>query len=74
MSVKKFLGLLFPCLIIILWGLSSRVLASQTTSPMQLTTNSPALSVSLGPSADNTLYEDQTGSLSNGAGAYFFAG
>jgi len=28
----------------------------------------------LSPSQDNTLYEDATGSLSNGAGQYFFAG
>jgi hypothetical protein len=30
--------------------------------------------VTLIPSKDNTLYEDTTGSLSNGAGAHFFAG
>ena len=30
--------------------------------------------VSIGPSKDNTLYETPTGSHSNGAGQYFFAG
>lgn len=32
------------------------------------------LSVSIGSQRDNTLYEDPTGSLSNGAGQYFFTG
>ena len=33
-----------------------------------------AETVSLSPSQDNTLYESMTGALSNGAGAYIFAG
>lgn len=49
-------------------SLSFCVLAlSSHDSPAQFQAN-------LNPSKDNTLYEDLTGSLSNGAGAQFFAG
>jgi cytochrome c peroxidase len=34
----------------------------------------PPARVTLHPSKDNTLYEDDTGSLSNGAGSFFFVG
>jgi hypothetical protein len=60
------LGLIFSVL-----SLPGLALASQLATPHTLT---DSLSVALSPSADNTLYEDPNGSLSNGAGAHFFAG
>ncbi len=53
--------------------------ASRSTT-MPVATNNPAVSplsivsTTLGSSQDNTLYEDATGALSNGAGQYFFVG
>ena len=36
--------------------------------------NAQAITVNLNPAKDNTLYEDSNGTLSNGAGDYFFVG
>jgi hypothetical protein len=73
MYIKKFLGLLILGSILILWSLPGFALASHT-APMPSTTSASTLSVALGSSADNTLYEDAAGSLSNGAGTHFFVG
>ncbi len=73
MHINKSLRLLILGFVLVLWSLPGLALASRN-STMPLATNAPTLSVALGSSADNTLYEDPTGSLSNGAGAYFFAG
>ena len=73
MHIKKSLRLLILGFVLVLWSLPGLALASRNTT-MPLATNAPTLSVALGSSEDNTLYEDSTGSLSNGAGAYFFAG
>ncbi len=75
MSIHKPFRLLILGLVLILWGVPGLVLASRSTTPPPAT-KAPAvlLSVALGPSADNTLYEDPNGTLSNGAGEYFFAG
>ncbi|HEX4802243.1 MAG TPA: hypothetical protein VFV14_01960, partial [Myxococcaceae bacterium] len=43
------------------------VLAGESTRAL-------ADTVQLNPSKDNTLYEDDSGSTSNGTGQYFFAG
>ena len=54
---------------------ATRVPPSPTKIPPTATPSlQAAQSVSLGPSKDNTLYEDATGSISNGAGKHVFAG
>jgi hypothetical protein len=73
MAARKLLRVLILGSIVMLTGLSGKVFASRSrsaSSALQAT----ALSVTLSPSADNTLYEDSTGSTSNGAGEYFFVG
>src|SRR6185295_14855211 len=42
--------------------------------PLLLTSAALAIDVNVAPDLDNTLYQDPLGSLSNGAGAYLFAG
>ncbi len=75
MFVKRLPRFVLLGLIISVLGLPSLALASQLATPHTAPlTPTDVLSVTLSPSADNTLYEDPNGSLSNGAGAYFFAG
>jgi hypothetical protein len=75
MIVKRLPRFLLLGLILTVLGLPGLALASQpATSHTVPLTPTDVLSVTLSPSADNTLYEDPNGSLSNGAGAYFFAG
>ncbi len=75
MSIHKPFRLLILGLVLILWGVPGLALASWSTTPPPAT-KAPTglLSVTLSPSADNTLYEEPTGALSNGKGQYFFVG
>ena len=73
MHFKKSLRPLILAAVLVLLSLSGSALASHATQ-LPFAANAAAISVALGSSEDNTLYEDPTGSLSNGAGAYFFAG
>lgn len=66
------LGLLF--MLIGLMDSSSSVLAESTVAAPQHKAGTIPLTVVLTPTKDNTLYESDTGALSNGAGAYFFVG
>jgi len=50
------------------------VVALSTLASMALTNTASAVTVQIPPSKDNTLYQNATGSLSNGAGWYFFVG
>jgi spore coat protein A len=50
------------------------VAAALTLAGMALARPAAADTVTLGTSKDNTLYQSATGSLSNGAGSYFFVG
>jgi hypothetical protein len=75
MIVKRLLRFLLLGLILTLLSLPGLVLAAQpATSHPVPSTPTDVLSAALGSSADNTLYEDPNGSLSNGAGTHFFAG
>ena len=75
MIVKRLPRFLLLALILTVLGLPSFALASQpATSHAVPLTPADVLTATLGSSADNTLYDDPNGSLSNGAGAHFFAG
>lgn len=75
MIVKRLPRFLLLGLILTVLGLPGLALASQTaTSHTVPHVPTDVLTATLGSSADNTLYEDPNGSLSNGAGQYFFAG
>jgi spore coat protein A, manganese oxidase len=55
-------------------GVGLVAVAALALAGMALVRPAAADTVTLGTSKDNTLYESATGSLSNGAGAYFFVG
>ena len=75
MIVKRLPRLLLLGLIVVVLSLPGLALASPSITPHAVSSPSAdVLTATLGSSADNTLYEDASGSLSNGAGAYFFAG
>jgi hypothetical protein len=66
MRAQKLLSLFILSLGVVLLTMLSFASADVPTQAIR--------SVALSPSKDNTLYEDDAGSLSNGAGDYFFVG
>ena len=65
-------------LVAVSWGLCAAGLVSCSGDGEGLTEAGDPISAdeiaTIGPTKDNTLYEDATGSISNGSGEYFFAG
>src|SRR5687767_8102593 len=50
------------------------ILLALLATQLALPTDGRAVAVNIPASQDNTLYEDATGAVSNGAGDYFFTG